>query len=54
MQAGGKNALSHVKAVLERSGVDKKCIAIFELVCEKAKEQGAFEISKDAYANMWI
>lgn len=54
MKEGGKSAVSKAKAVMESSGVDKKCIAIFGLVCTKAKEYGALDIIKEACANLWV
>jgi len=54
MKKGGKNAVSKAKAVMESSGVDKKCIAIFGLICAKAEEYGALDIIKEACANLWV
>lgn len=54
MKEGGKNAVSKAKAIMESSGVDKKCIAIFSLVCTKAEQFGAVDIIKEACAYLWI
>lgn len=52
MKEGGTTAVLKAKAVLKSSGVDKKCIEIFGLVCTKAQEFGALDIIKEACVNL--
>lgn len=35
MTGDGRGAISTTKAVMKKTGIDKKCIAIFGLVCSK-------------------
>lgn len=52
MTQGGTTSVLKAKAVMEWSGVDKKCIAIFGLICSKAEEFGALDRVKEACINL--
>lgn len=54
MKSGSKDSISRAKSIMESTGIDKKCIAIFAIVCTKAQDSGALDIIKDACTNLWV